>query len=107
MTNVIILMTLKAKNIIQPNDVPFRKLIYSDDEVQQLELLKSLLNEDNFKNTQDRLEQKINDTIAIRDARINIINNLREAGAKTTAVTSPIRAAAVASSAVVFVDASA
>ena len=50
--------TDKAKNIIQPNDVPFRKLIYSDDEVQQLELLKSLLNEDNFKNTQDRLEQK-------------------------------------------------
>ncbi|MEY5040754.1 MAG: hypothetical protein RLZZ414_282, partial [Bacteroidota bacterium] len=50
--------TEKGKNIIQPNDVPFRKLIYSDDEVKQLELLKSLLNEDNFKNTQERLAQK-------------------------------------------------
>jgi SpoVK/Ycf46/Vps4 family AAA+-type ATPase len=38
--------------------VPFRKLIYSDEEAHQLELLKTLLVEENFKNTQERLVEK-------------------------------------------------
>lgn len=48
----------KKKNVIQPNNIPFRKLIYSDHELHQLELLKSLLFEENFRNTQERLLEK-------------------------------------------------
>jgi AAA+ superfamily predicted ATPase len=48
----------KKENVILPDNIPFRKLIYSDDEAHQLELLKSLLFENNFKNTQDRLLEK-------------------------------------------------
>ncbi len=46
------------ENIILPSDVPCRELIYSDNETRQLNLLKSLLEEDNFKHTQKRLIQK-------------------------------------------------
>lgn len=48
----------KKENVIQPGDVPFRKLIFSDNEAQQLDLLKTLLIEENFRNTQERLIQK-------------------------------------------------
>jgi SpoVK/Ycf46/Vps4 family AAA+-type ATPase len=48
----------KKENVIQPNDVTFRKLIFSENEAAQFELLKNLLSEENFKNTQDRLIQK-------------------------------------------------
>jgi len=48
----------KKENVIQPENVPFRKLIYSDDEAHQLDLLKSLLIEENFRNTQERLVEK-------------------------------------------------
>ena len=48
----------KKENIIQPNDVPFRNLIFSADESHQLELLKTLLIEENFRSTQERLVQK-------------------------------------------------
>ncbi|MBG7613194.1 AAA family ATPase [Polaribacter sp. BAL334] len=51
----------KHKNhdtIIKPSTIPFRNLIFSDDEAHQLKLLKTLLMEDNFKNTQERLIQK-------------------------------------------------
>lgn len=41
----------KKENVIQPENVPFRKLIYSEDEAHQLELLKTLLEEENLKNT--------------------------------------------------------
>lgn len=48
----------KKENVILPDKIPFRKLIYSDDEAQQLDLLKSLLVEENFRNTQERLVEK-------------------------------------------------
>lgn len=48
----------KKENVIQPDNVPFRKLIYSDNEAHQLELLKTLLEEENLRNTQERLVQK-------------------------------------------------
>lgn len=48
----------KGENVILPEDIPFRKLIYSDEEARQLDLLKNLLIEDNFKNTQERLTEK-------------------------------------------------
>jgi SpoVK/Ycf46/Vps4 family AAA+-type ATPase len=48
----------KKENVIQPKDVPFRNLIFSENEAHQFELLKSLLLEENFKNTQERLVQK-------------------------------------------------
>ena len=48
----------KKENLIQPNDVPFRNLIFSENEAQQFDLLKNLLLEENFKNTQERLLQK-------------------------------------------------
>lgn len=46
------------ENLILPEDIPFRKLIYSENEVHQIELLKTLLIEENFKNIQERLTQK-------------------------------------------------
>lgn len=48
----------KRDNVILPESIPFRKLIYSDEEVHQLDLLKTLLIEDNFKSTQERLTEK-------------------------------------------------
>jgi SpoVK/Ycf46/Vps4 family AAA+-type ATPase len=48
----------KNENIILPENVPFRKLIYSDEEAHQLDLLKTLLVEENLKNTQERLIEK-------------------------------------------------
>ena len=48
----------KKENVILPDNVPFRKLFYSDSELQQLDLLKTLLVEENFKNTQERLGHK-------------------------------------------------
>lgn len=50
--------TRKGDNVIQPKDVPFRKLIYSVDEIYQIDLLKNLLVEENFRNTQKRLVEK-------------------------------------------------
>ena len=50
--------TRKGDNVIQPKDVPFRKLIYSVDEIYQIDLLKNLLVEENFRNTQKRLLEK-------------------------------------------------
>ena len=48
----------KRDNVILPKDIPFRHLIYSDDEAQQLDVLKTLLMEENLKNTQERLSKK-------------------------------------------------
>lgn len=48
----------KKDSIIHPDNVPFRKLIYSDNEAHQLDLLKTLLVEGNLKTTQERLIQK-------------------------------------------------
>jgi len=48
----------KKENVIQPDDVPFRNLIFSENEAHQFELLKNLLLEENFKTTQERLIQK-------------------------------------------------
>lgn len=48
----------KKENVILPGNVPFRKLIYSDNEAHQLELLQTLLEEDNLRTTQERLVQK-------------------------------------------------
>ena len=48
----------KKDNVILPNDVPFRELIFSDNEARQIDLLKTLLEDENFKNTQKRLIQK-------------------------------------------------
>lgn len=48
----------KNEHIILPESVPFRKLIYHDEEAHQLNFLKNLLEEENFKNTQERLLEK-------------------------------------------------
>ncbi|MBS1924928.1 MAG: AAA family ATPase [Bacteroidetes bacterium] len=48
----------KKENVILPGNVPFRKLIYSEHEAHQLELLQTLLEEDNLRTTQERLVQK-------------------------------------------------
>lgn len=48
----------KGENVILPEEVSFRKLIYSDSEAHQLDLLKNLLLDENLKNTQERLMQK-------------------------------------------------
>lgn len=48
----------KKDYVIQPENIPFRKLIYSDKEAHQLDLLKSMLDEKNFRNTQERLAQR-------------------------------------------------
>ncbi len=48
----------KKENIILPENIPYRKLIYSESEAQQLDLLKTLLEEENLKNTQERLAEK-------------------------------------------------
>ena len=48
----------KRENIISPNDLPYRKLIFSKSEMEQLFLLKDLLNDVKFKETQKRLTDK-------------------------------------------------
>ncbi|MDO5510776.1 MAG: ATP-binding protein [Weeksellaceae bacterium] len=48
----------KKNNVILPESIPFRKLIYSDHEAKQLSLLKNLLLEENLKVTQERLLSK-------------------------------------------------
>lgn len=45
-------------NILVSEDIPFRKLIFSEEETSQLKLLENLLKPENFKATQDRLVQK-------------------------------------------------
>lgn len=49
---------VKKENIISPNDIPFRELIFSKSEMEQLFLLKNLLNDVKFKETQKRLTDK-------------------------------------------------
>ncbi|MCB9033158.1 MAG: AAA family ATPase [Chitinophagales bacterium] len=48
----------EKENIIFPKNISFRKLIYSNEETNQLNLLKTLLKEENLKNTQKRLVEK-------------------------------------------------
>lgn len=48
----------KNGNIIQPVTIPVQQLFYSDDEMQQLSLLKNLLNESNLATAQERLISK-------------------------------------------------
>ena len=48
----------KKENIISPNDIPYRDLIFSKSEMEQLSLLKDLLNDERFKETQKRLTDK-------------------------------------------------
>ncbi|MBS1580252.1 MAG: AAA family ATPase [Bacteroidetes bacterium] len=45
-------------NIIIPEKIPFRELVFSDKELLQLDLLKRLLTEENLKITQERLTEK-------------------------------------------------
>lgn len=46
------------ENLIHPDTIQYKELIYSPDELQQLELLKKFLDEENFKTSQQRLEEK-------------------------------------------------
>lgn len=48
----------KNKNIIQAGKIAFHNLFFRDDEMQSLDLLKNTLGEENFKKTQERLEEK-------------------------------------------------
>lgn len=48
----------KKDNVISPNEIPFRELIFSSSEMEQLFLLKDLLNDVKFKETQKRLSDK-------------------------------------------------
>lgn len=48
----------KKDNILSPNDIPFRELIFCESEMQQLFLLKDLLSDLKFKQTQERFAQK-------------------------------------------------
>jgi len=48
----------KKGNIISPNDILFRELIFSKSEMEQLFLLKDLLKDENFNETQKRLTDK-------------------------------------------------
>lgn len=48
----------KNENVISPKDIPFRKLIFSNSEMERLFLLKDLLNDVKFKETQRRLSDK-------------------------------------------------
>jgi hypothetical protein len=43
---------------IQPNEIPTRRLIYSDNEAHQIELLKTMLEDKNLKLSQKRLSEK-------------------------------------------------
>lgn len=48
----------KNDNIISPTDIPYKELIYCESEMQQLFVLKDLLNDKKFKETQERLTSK-------------------------------------------------
>ncbi len=48
----------KKDNIIIPLDIPHKELIFDPTEMRQLSILKSLLEDDNFKKTQSRLSDK-------------------------------------------------
>lgn len=48
----------KNENIISPADIPYRKLIFSETEMKQLFLLKDLLTDLKFRETQKRLTEK-------------------------------------------------
>jgi AAA+ superfamily predicted ATPase len=48
----------KKENIITPEDIPLRKLIFNDAEMQQFGLLKNLLQDTKFSETQKRLTEK-------------------------------------------------
>lgn len=48
----------KKENVLSPNDIPFKELIFSESEMEQLFLLKDLLNNVKFKETQKRLSDK-------------------------------------------------
>lgn len=54
----IIMNKKKRKDVISPNDIPFRELIFSESEMEQLFLLKGLLGAEKFQQTQERLAQK-------------------------------------------------
>ncbi len=54
----LILNKKKNNSIISPADIPYRELIFSTDEMKQLFLLKDLLNDSKFKETQKRLTDK-------------------------------------------------
>ncbi len=48
----------KKDNVIKPSDIPLRKLIFNESEMKQLSLLKNLLEETSFIETQKRLTNK-------------------------------------------------
>ncbi|MEA3496007.1 MAG: ATP-binding protein [Bacteroidota bacterium] len=48
----------KKENILLPNEIPFRKLIFSESEMKQLFLLKDLLDDVKLRETQKRLIEK-------------------------------------------------
>jgi AAA+ superfamily predicted ATPase len=48
----------KKENVISPHDIPFRELIFSESEMEQLFLLKDVLKDVKFKETQKRLSDK-------------------------------------------------
>ena len=49
---------VKTDNVISPNDIPYRELIFSKSEMEQLFLLKDLMKEEQFKEIQNRLSEK-------------------------------------------------
>ena len=49
---------MKTDNVISPNDIPYRELIFSKSEMEQLFLLKDLMKEEQFKEIQNRLSEK-------------------------------------------------
>jgi AAA+ superfamily predicted ATPase len=48
----------KRNNIIHPSGIPFRELIFKESEMEQLSLLRDLLAEEKFRETQQRLAEK-------------------------------------------------
>jgi len=48
----------KKDNLILPDAIPYRKLLFSEGENQQIEIIKNLLSEENLKITQERMAQK-------------------------------------------------
>lgn len=48
----------RKENVISPNEIPYRELIFSKSEMEQLFFLKDLLNDLKFKETQKRLSDK-------------------------------------------------
>jgi len=48
----------RGENVLLPSEIPSRELLFSESEMSQLFMLKNLLNEDKFKETQTRLSEK-------------------------------------------------